>query len=316
MRCLLIGNYGAGNLGDELLKEYFLRRFSTIEWRVVSGAWAPGALPRLPTGVRSLLRTPWWRTIVAMRRSDAVVFGGGTLFTDSESLRACILWWIHACTARLLGTPVLFAFQGAGPFRTRAGEWLAKQAIGAAFVSVRDATSAARVKSWGMNTEIIQSFDPIFSLFLEEKTSERSNNVLIVFPRPDAGDFLEKELRSLLASRRFSRVLIGSLQPDHPGEREVCKHLCAQFPQAVVRPVRGAEELRTLLREGATVLSQRFHGSLAALALRKELITVAQTEGDKHASIPMGADPQALLDLVEKGEAALREALGRLSVVR
>ena len=103
MRCLLISNYGTGNHGDVALKEYFLTRFPEVEWIVLSAnAQSPRDVPRLPFGLRSLFTTPWWRTLAALRSSDAVIFGGGSLFTDVESVRACLLWWWHACVARML----------------------------------------------------------------------------------------------------------------------------------------------------------------------------------------------------------------------
>ncbi|MBI5155969.1 hypothetical protein HZA45_01700, partial [Candidatus Peregrinibacteria bacterium] len=95
MRCVLIGNYGTGNFGDEALRSYFLKSFPEIEWQVVSARPTADELPRLPAGPRSLFTTKWFRTIKALRHCDAVVFGGGTLFTDSESVFACFLWWLH-----------------------------------------------------------------------------------------------------------------------------------------------------------------------------------------------------------------------------
>jgi len=112
VHCLLIGNYGAGNLGDELLREAHLRNETNVQWTVCSASPKDGQLPRLPLGVRSFLTTPWWRTFTALRNVDAVVFGGGTLFTDGESIRACMLWWWHAFIAHVFGQPILLADQG------------------------------------------------------------------------------------------------------------------------------------------------------------------------------------------------------------
>jgi len=157
MRYLLIGNYGVGNIGDEALREYFFHSYSDVDWTVVSAHPRRGEVPRFPLGVRSLLR-PWWRTFHALHGSDGVVFGGGTLFTDVESVYACVLWWWHAFIARLFGKQVHLAFQGIGPFRTSLGERLARSVVAsAATVSVRDLHSFERVKHWRMNKKIILS---------------------------------------------------------------------------------------------------------------------------------------------------------------
>ena len=164
MRALLIGNYGVGNWGDDALRDYFLTAFPEIEWTVVSASARPPVrpertipiVPRLPLGFRSLFR-PWWRTLRAIARTDAVVFGGGSLFTDSESLFACFLWGMHACVARFFHRPVFLASQGIGPFRTRLGEGIARSvALRSAFLSVRDTASMARVETWGLNKKCIQ----------------------------------------------------------------------------------------------------------------------------------------------------------------
>lgn len=313
MRCLLIGNYGVGNLGDELLKEYFLRHFSQIDWKVLSARPARGELSRLPGGLRSLLGLRWIRTLRELRQADAVVFGGGSLFTDSESVYACALWWLHARIARLLRRKVFFAFQGVGPFRTKIGEWFARSAFrGAAFISVRDSISADRARPWRLNTEIIQSFDPVFSLMAEEISNVRSMDVskelLVVIPRGNARP----------AIRHAGRLRIVSLQPDSAAERKISAMMTAQHPLSEVRGVRSLEQLLEALHDASKVQSHRYHGSLAALALGKELVTVHQEAGDKHDALSQvqGRSAQELLQRVKVGEEALRQALGSLSLAR
>ena len=84
MKCLLVGNFGVGNLGDEALKDYFLQEFSTVDWTVVSAdPQGEKEVARLPGGVRSLLKLQWFKTLFAYRSCDAIVFGGGSLFTDA-----------------------------------------------------------------------------------------------------------------------------------------------------------------------------------------------------------------------------------------
>ena len=96
MRYLLVGNYGVGNAGDEILKDYFLERFPGIEWIVCSACPVSGEVWRLPAGVRSFLSFKWLYTLWVLRKSDGMVFGGGSLFTDVESVRACFVWFAHA----------------------------------------------------------------------------------------------------------------------------------------------------------------------------------------------------------------------------
>ncbi len=336
MRCLLIGNYGVGNFGDEMLRRYFPKRFQTIDWTVVSANPTYEELPRLPLGIRSLFGTPWWRTVAAIRRSHAVVFGGGTLLTDVESPKACVLWWWHARVARFFGKPVFFAFQGIGPFQTRIGEKFAKKALRLTnFLSVRDTASAGRAVAGGVSMKIVQTFDPVFPLFLGkihvDRTLEvankkrlefltsgalsRGGNVLIVIPRRNSGKSFRHALEKLQKENLFSRVIVASLQPDDPRELELCKEIGKMFSQSQQWPIRTIDDMVEVLDEGSMVLSQRYHATLAALALGKKIVAVRQAYDDKHALLPEMMDDRMkkmFKEEVERGEKALEEALNGL----
>jgi polysaccharide pyruvyl transferase WcaK-like protein len=308
MRCVLIGNYGEGNFGDEALREYFLGRFPSVTWTALSARPGPGELPRIPAGIRSFVATPWFRTLRAIRSTDAAVFGGGTLFTDAESPRACLIWWLHAAAARLCGTPIYLAFQGIGPFRRPWAARLARQVVRwAAFVSVRDAASAARVGEWGMHAKCIQSFDPILLLLHEQKSSVEHKNCLVVIPRKNSGDAFRSAVRAAVSGYPSVRIL--SFQPDDPAEAAYVRALAADVGGAVA-PVRSIAELQNGLRDAGEVVTERYHGAIAALALGIPMRIVAQREGDKL-DVLRGLGVSAVADLLERvrrGEEALREA--------
>jgi polysaccharide pyruvyl transferase CsaB len=318
MRCLLIGNYGVGNLGDEALREYFLHAYPEMEWTVLTQK--PSALNEryhLPTGIRSILRTPWMRTLKALRASDAVVFGGGSLFTDVESAYACFVWFIHALAARLYGKPVFLAFQGMGPYKTWMGERLARWAAAhSVFISVRDEASAKRVASWNVSTKIVQTFDPVFSLMQSKKREISTQNVFIIIPRHNSGDLLKNaSLEALSRTSNISEVHILSMQPDHMSEQRAIERLHTSLPLAAkIIPVRTVDELMNSVCGARYMVSQRFHGALAGLAADIPLTVVAQGEGDKLWELKKftGDSAQSTSSLSEAimiGEIALRVEL-------
>lgn len=324
MRCLLIGNYGTGNFGDEALRSYFLKHFPEIEWKVVSAAPKGTELPRLPAGIRSLFTTNWLHTLRTLRNCDAVVFGGGTLFTDSESVFACFLWWIHVRAAGMFRKPVLFAFQGVGPFRTFIAEWFARDALRrGSFLSVRDAASEARVEAWNLNTKFVQSFDPIYKEMINQIGDSSQNvfdeknaaeMVLVVIPRANPTPDFYTKYRTLCSSGSFDRVRIISLQSEDSVEDAVCNKLELDSPYPCQRLAAATvHELLRSLAPADAVLSQRYHGSLAAIAFGKKLILVQQAEGDKHAELEKYVHDttarEHLPELIRSGEIALTEAL-------
>lgn len=319
MRCVLIGNYGIANLGDEALRTYMLETYPSISWTVLSAHPSrPGEVHRLPGGIRSLLFTPWWKTIKAIRQADAVVFGGGSLFTDVESLYACVLWTLHVLVARLCGTPVLLAFQGMGPYRSRAGEALARwSARQARFLSVRDPASMKRVAAWNLNIKVVQTFDPIFAHLKANHTQRDPKNVFVTIPRRNSGKtFRAAALELMTNTSSVDEVQIVLMQPDDRAEQAFAESLHAALPlPATIVPVHTIDELMQETSGARHVLSQRFHGALAALACGSPLTVLPQGKGDKLWELKAfeGEHPDTgqLLEAVSTGESALREALSR-----
>lgn len=313
MRCVLIGNYGVGNIGDEALKDYFLRSFSDIEWMIVSAKPVGNEqVLRLPFGIRSFF-TSWWRTVGAIRRSDAVIFGGGSLFTDSESVLACALWWWHGFVARLCGKPVLMAFQGVGPFQSSVGEWFARRTFErAAFVSVRDEESLVRISSWNLGVTPVLTFDPVFTFFSTIKRTVTDRKMIAIIPR---GNFDEQFF--VVVSRKlqsvFDEIRILLMQPER--ERGVGERIAAMAQgKATIVGIRSVDQLCAEIAAASDIVAQRYHGALAALAMGVPVTIVEQARGDKLEGLRLiqSGDPglrSRLQARVQTGEAALRSAL-------
>ncbi|MFA7682234.1 MAG: polysaccharide pyruvyl transferase family protein [Candidatus Peribacteraceae bacterium] len=309
MRALLVGSYGKANLGDEALRAYFLTTFPDVQWCVTTAQpKSDRDVPHLPCGIRSFF-CPWWKTLQALYQADVVVFGGGSLFTDTESFYACILWWWHALIFWLFRKRVVLAFQGIGPFKNRVGEWCTRWAVRrAALLTVRDTASYARVQSWGLNTKVVLSFDPIFSFIKKQNLDISTKNILIIIPRMNSSASFQDRARNLAQERPWQEVRILSLQPDAEAEQAVCRELASACGGATIVPVRTLDTLCQEVAVSALVLTQRYHGALAALALQKEWQTIPQAKGDKLAEL-LREDKHVLEERVIAGESALRSIL-------
>lgn len=172
---MLVGNFGAGNIGDELILAGFLKKIGKELPRakvcvlagnphLVRRFHGVDALPHLPTGWRSFWKSGWlvrrslsgrgegWmRSLRKIREADAVIFPGGGLFTDEESFHAILIWGIHLLVARYFWKPVFLLGQSIGPitgiyaqnftrFCLRKAEW----------IGVRDSASASELKKLGI----------------------------------------------------------------------------------------------------------------------------------------------------------------------
>lgn len=246
------------------------------------------------------------------------MFGGGSLFTDTESLWACVLWGFHGLVAYLFGRPIMLAFQGIGPFRTRLGEgiarWLIRKSV---YISVRDSLSYSRISSWPKNTKVIQSFDPVFSLIEADKIGVRTN-ILIVIPRMNSSQSFLNKFIELYNRQSWDKIIILRFEPSHPGEQSITREILAAMPSTQRSSVRDITDYTSLLSsmEGAScVLTHRYHGAIAALALGLDLHVVSQGEGDKLSALSqvLTTPLPELRARCNEGERTLCEALMQLS---
>ncbi|HLD08282.1 MAG TPA: polysaccharide pyruvyl transferase family protein [Candidatus Peribacterales bacterium] len=343
MRYLLVGNYGVRNAGDEALREYFLRRYPEVSWQVLSARPREGELPRFPAGIRSLLSLMWLRTVFALSRSNGIVFGGGSLFTDGESLQACIVWIVPVLFARLLRKPYFLAFQGLGPFRTSLGEKISRYAFAhASYVSLRDTASAERSVLWKKNTEVVQSFDPTISLMKNKNPTFRSKNLFVFIPRFST-EWNPKILRKFVEGFERLRkegfeIRILSMQSHHSGERRLTEKL-SHLLSTPVRETVTMDEVLEEFKDATCIITQRYHAIVAAAIVSGiPFLALRQFKGDKLDALAgmchcpsetlESFDPATLLDtdwealherlvsllgqygmLVEQGEVTLRAAL-------
>ena len=86
-----------------------------------------------------------------MFKADAVIFGGGGLFSDREGLKAVFLWTWHVWVSRLFLKRIYFVAQSMEPMQSLIGSRLSRWALSRAeWVSVRDTESFQLMKKLGI----------------------------------------------------------------------------------------------------------------------------------------------------------------------
>ena len=132
MTSLLIGYYGHGNLGDELLFE------KTCD----------------------MLRDVYPDDRIALSKAsflfaDRVIFGAGGLFQNTTSTRSLMYYSFWAMLASVFGKPYVLLAQGIGPVKGRFSNWILDLVIKrSAGISVRDEISEKRVKAVGADCKV------------------------------------------------------------------------------------------------------------------------------------------------------------------
>lgn len=316
MRSILVGNYGVGNVGDEALKEYFLQAFPDNAWTVLSAHPKDGELPRLPAGFHSFVGLSWLQTLQAFRKTDVVVFGGGSLFTDVESTKACWIWFVHAFVAYIFQKPYLLAFQGIGPCRSWWGTVLTRWVVRhAAFVSVRDEESGERADAFLKNKKCVRTFDPVV-LLLKNGNINRTNSVITLIPRHNSSTAFLDAVREVLKRYPVFPVSILLMQPESKSEQHIAKELQQLAGErSTIVPVLTMHALSVAIAQSSVVLTERYHGALAALALHVPVRVIALAAGDKLSMLQPYADGtrsfEEVFEQARAGEEALRMALAQ-----
>ena len=170
-RIVISGYYGFRNSGDEAvlrsillaLEEEGAAQGVRIEPVVLSAdpAWTSAMY-----GVESVRRMHPGDLWKALRGSDGLISGGGSLLQDATSAKTIPYYTGVMKLAQLLGKPTFAYSQGIGPVNRRWMDPLIKGVMKrSAYVSVRDVESAALLGRIGVPAERIEVVpDPVMGL--------------------------------------------------------------------------------------------------------------------------------------------------------
>ena len=155
---LLLGYYGFGNLGDELLCEAVAEAACLV--RRAEGVRR--AAFRRSARERGKIRRPrafdrWSLREIgrACAASRSLLLGGGGLFQDSTSVRSCVYYYAAVRIARLLGLRVWAEGQSVGPLRRGLSRALTRWAFGSCVhIGVRDESSREILGSMGIGAAL------------------------------------------------------------------------------------------------------------------------------------------------------------------
>src|SRR5688572_18301017 len=160
---LLAGYFGSGNLGDDAMLLGFVHSLGEgFEITVLSGG--PEETFR-NYGLRSVPKMDMKEVDQAIKKCDALVFPGGSIFQDVTSLRSVAYYSQLVKKAKSARKRVFLLGQGVGPLNRFLGKRMAASAFNAAdVIAVRDPGSAISLKNLGVKGNIRLTADPAFLL--------------------------------------------------------------------------------------------------------------------------------------------------------
>ncbi|MDR1065611.1 MAG: polysaccharide pyruvyl transferase CsaB, partial [Oscillospiraceae bacterium] len=219
----------------------------------------------------------------ALRRCDALVFGGGSLLQDHTSTRSLLYYLAILSLARALGRKIMIYANGIGPVtREKNRERVLKAVQSADVVTLRDERSLGELVAMGVTREDIKvTSDPVFTMELPDEAERRetlkalgigADNspssgpgrpfAVISARKWDAGESFIPELARLcdMISLQLGRdILFLPMQP--PGDAEACRAVAAKMETPSIVPERELtlREYFGIIEEADFALSMRLH---------------------------------------------------------
>jgi polysaccharide pyruvyl transferase CsaB len=181
MKIVIAGNYGAKNLGDEMILEGLLSSLKSVvpsaEITVLSGdpketvskygsKYSVKSEQKFSAGLRSLISGIFdlkRQTKKTVKNCDYFILGGGGLFNDM-SFKANIIWGVQAFMAYLYKKPVIMYGQSVGHLQGFFTKKLVKKLFQKAkLITVRDEDSKECLKDLGVTKPIYVTPDMAFN---------------------------------------------------------------------------------------------------------------------------------------------------------
>ncbi len=177
-KILLAGYYGFGNLGDEAILEMAIKQMLEItdieNITVLSGN---KERTRKKYNVSTIDRYNVFSIVFNLVKSDALVFGGGSLLQDITSKRSIYYYLFLIRLAKLMNNKVIMLSQGIGPIINENSKKALKDTLPLIdYMTVRDKHSKEFLEGIGMDkNKVFLSTDPVINLRAGEKYKSKGH---------------------------------------------------------------------------------------------------------------------------------------------
>lgn len=249
------GYYGFKNAGDEAMLaamvEVLLELEPAIKITVIS---ANPADTKQRHGVESVYWLHYPRIAAALKKSDLLISGGGSLLQNVTSGRSLYYYMSILFLAKSLGTPVMLYAQGIGPICGALAR-KAMHCIGnrADLITVRDSGSLQELESLGIRRPRIQlTADPVLAIHPVDKGLGRS--ILQARGLSGAKPLVGISVREWRGWAHYKATLAEAADRIAAALDARIVFLPMQFPEDVA----AAEKIARLSKRSAVVLNEEY----------------------------------------------------------
>lgn len=255
----LLGYYGFGNLGDELLLESIasILKESGIGSDKIAVLSASPEETSNRLGLAAYNRWKLSSITELLKSSRTLLLGGGGLFQDRTSVRSCFYYWLVIRLASMYGVKVWTVGQSVGPLDTTVGKWFAKNAfLHCSYRGVRDKRSSDILAKWGIPSEV--SPDYVLAMRPAKRGGEGKEMLFNLRPgyRTLAAEVMQKALD--YANNRGLTIVPIALSLE---DSEELKYLFAENGQTFdkITLVKSLSEFENISKHACAAVGMRLH---------------------------------------------------------
>lgn len=245
-KVVLSGYYGFDNIGDEAVLYSIIsvlrKEIKNLEITVLSNN--PEKTKAL-YDVNSINRWDMKAVIKAIRESDMLISGGGSLLQDVTSGKTVPYYLAIVKIAQFYRKKVVFYSQGIGPVNKGYSKWLIKKVVNKVDgIFVRDGASKKLLEEIGIKKPIGEALDPVLGIELpKEKNESKTDKVVGIYLRPWQDEAHDKNLKDSLVPGLIYLLEKGYKLSFIPMHYEQDCQIAKELAKEVKEVAKGREQL-------------------------------------------------------------------------
>lgn len=285
MKVVISGYYGFDNVGDEAIVYAIIQALRkenpSIEITVLSHQ------PEVTAERYQVQAVDRWNVkavMGALRQSDGLISGGGSLLQDETGKKTIPYYAGIIQLAKWLRKPVFIYAQGMGPFHATSSRWIVKQALKRTTLTVRDEASRDLLREVGLKQPITIVPDPVLGIdppskgsnWLAEQQIEQPIIAVSVRNWPTTEPYQEKmaEALSAIAQSGYTIVFV----PMHSAEDGQASQEVANLMtvESVIAPTDASIHEKIAIIDAAQLLvGIRLHALIFAAVVHTPFIALS-----------------------------------------
>ena len=308
-RVAILGNYGAANLGDEILLQgtiTTLEQAGLPREELVVLSHTPEVTARdhrvasvalLPAGWHSFWARHWVETKQIMQRLEWLVLGGGELLNEVKPHSLFIIG-LHLWYARRRGVKILILGNSVSTLKTWWGKRIVRKLYSwATAVTLRDQESQKNLRAAGFHGETEVTADLAFMCHTTPLNVKRNLNQIAITWRPWKQEVPKLEsLKTFVNDYLFSyEVSFLAMQTAYVDDRQVFAKLVENRPASIkLLCPQNMEDLNNYYQHFDLVLGMRLHALIWAALSGVLFIAISYSDKVRNFCAEVGVPEVAI----------------------